>query len=121
MCAVADLIGRISRMDRRVNAVDIIHVTVSIIVNAVVRDFAGIGPEVVEEVLVIQLRAGIDDSHDNVGGVFLAVPALGRVDVGVRNGRVVEAPLIRKIGVIRRDEIPPEESGSAYSASPLSR
>src|SRR5207249_4602230 len=87
-------------------AVHVVHEAVVVVVDAVAGDLAGVGPDVVAQVGVVVIDAGVDDGDD--GGVIAGglVPGLGGVDVGVGGAAgldgVVEVPLRGEPRVVGR-------------------
>jgi len=81
--AVTVVVHRIAVVVEEVVAVNVVNVTVAVIVHAIARDLAGIGPYVLREVGVVVVDACIDDRDHNVGRPGLDVPRRGGVDVGI--------------------------------------
>ena len=63
--AVAEVLARAGR--REVDAVDVVDVAVVVVVDAVARDLAEVGPDVRREVGVVELRPGVDDGDRDAG------------------------------------------------------
>ncbi len=49
-----------------INTVNIINVTVTVVINAITRDFAGVHPHIVNQIRVVILHTGVDHTHDYV-------------------------------------------------------
>ncbi len=76
--------------------VDVVDQPVAVVVDAVRRHFAGVGPGVGGQIGVGVVDARVDHGHDDAGAARGDVPRFGRVDVGVGRApglaRVVEPP-----------------------------
>ncbi len=87
-------------------AVDVVHVTVAVVVDAVAGDLPRVGPYVGGEVGMGVIHAGVDHSHDDIGA-GLHVPRFGRVHVrvGLAAGLpdVIEAPELGIARIVGRD------------------
>ena len=79
--AVAVIVHGIAAVGDGVDAVNIIHKTVAIIINPVAGNFARIHPHVVRQVLVRIAHAGVNDRHDDGARRVLNIPSVGSVDV----------------------------------------
>ena len=75
--AVADVLARAGR--REVDAVDVVDVAVAVVVDAVARDLAEVGPDVRRQVGVIELDPAVDDRDRDARAL--------RERPGVRAGR----------------------------------
>jgi hypothetical protein len=89
-------------------AVHVVHVAVAVVVEAVARDLAGVGPDVGREVGMGVVDAGVDDRDDHRRIAGREVPGLRRVDARVGCPPlpgVVQAPELpeRRVGRDERD------------------
>ena len=85
-----------------VPAADVVDVAVAVVVEIVVRYFAGIDPHVVGQVRMGVVHAGVDHRDDDVPAARRLVPGFDRADVGRRQGGVLEPPLADEHRVVRR-------------------
>ena len=103
---MAVVVEGISVAVREVVAVDVVHVAVAVVVQAVVGDLAGVGPHVGHEVGVRVVDTRVDHSDLEVRVAGEDVPGLHGVNVGARSPArlpgVVEAPKIGEPLVVRR-------------------
>src|SRR5262249_9769888 len=102
--AVALVVHRVGVVVDEVVAVDVIHVAVVVVVDAVAGDLARVGPDVGGQVGVGVVHAGVEDGDDHTTGAGGDVPRLGGVDVGVRGAAglpgVVQAPHRGEVRVV---------------------
>src|SRR5207302_1527397 len=72
--AVAVIVHWIAAVGNGVDAVNIIHETVAIIINPIAGDFARIDPHIAGEVFVRITHAGVNDRHDDGARRVLNIP-----------------------------------------------
>ena len=101
--AVGIAIHRVAVAVGEVVAVDVVDVAVAIVVDSVAGDFTRVGPDVLHQVRMRVVDAGIDNADDNIAA-GLDVPGLGGVDIRIgsaaRLARVAEAPELAEVGVV---------------------
>mmetsp|Transcript_42002 Transcript_42002/g.121518 ORF Transcript_42002/g.121518 Transcript_42002/m.121518 type:complete len:397 (+) Transcript_42002:787-1977(+) len=100
MRAVHLVVERIAVLVGKVRPVDVVHVAVAVVVQAVAGDLAGVVPHVLAQVLMRVVDARVDDGHDDAGAELAgeASPGLWAVDVLV--ALAVHAPEGREVGVV---------------------
>jgi hypothetical protein len=85
-------------------AVDVVHVAVAVVVRAVAGDLAGVGPDVVPEVRVVDVHALVDHAYHDVRATGGHIPGLGHVGVSIRGpaglAGVIEAPQVSVAGIV---------------------
>ena len=84
--AVTMNVHRIAIVVGEVVAVDIVHVAVTIVVDAVAGDFARIGPDVLHQIGMRVVDPRVDDANEDIGA-GLNAPRLGRIDIGISGFR----------------------------------
>ena len=100
MRSMSVIIVRIASSDRgcarrdasrcyRINAIDIVYVSVAIIIQPVSGNFAGICPHISAEVLMRVPDAGVGHRHNYIVGCVLVVPTFRRINVGVGRAAVL--------------------------------
>lgn len=87
-------------------AVIVVDIAVAVVVDPVAPDLAGIDPEIVDQVGMVDIDPGIDNADDDGAAAGFARPRIGRGDgvhapgpivvLIVRNGRCREVQLIRR-------------------------
>ncbi len=93
LCAVTVAIGDIAGIPNKVPAVYVVHIAVTIVIQAVARDLAGVDPQSVGQVGVGQVNARVNDgNHDRLRP--------GHHIPGGRGLDFAQAPLLRKERVI---------------------
>src|SRR5205814_9797891 len=96
MRAVAMIIVGVAGVVYGVDAVNVVHVPVAVVVNAITRNLPRIDPHVVGQVFVCIAHAGVNDRHDDVGRGVLTVARGLRADIrawrAAVNAGVVQAP-----------------------------
>ena len=101
--AVTIAVHRIAVAVGEVVAVDIVHIAVGIVVNAVAGDLARVGPDVVHQIGVRVVDPGVDYADEDVGA-GLDIPRFRRIDIGIGGSAalagVVEPPEVGKVGVV---------------------
>ena len=99
----------ISVMAVSIPAIKVIHKTIPVIINTIIRNFTVIFEEV--KIVMIQVKAIVNNSHYNGvscnrGLVNSVIPCLRSINVGIGETTVLtgvmEVPLIRKIEIIRK-------------------
>ena len=80
MGAVVVVIVRISVVVDEVPSMEVVDVAVGVVVDAVVGNFAGIGPDVGLEVGMVEVDARIDDGHHDRRIAQRVRPGTGRID-----------------------------------------
>src|SRR5262249_9210453 len=97
---------RVTVVVDEVVTVDVVHVPVAVVVDAVPRDLVRVAPDVGDQVRVVVVHAAVEHGDEDVGRAGGDLPRLGGVDVGVRRvaplAGVVEVPLPDIDGVGRR-------------------
>ena len=87
--------------------VHVVHEAVAVVVEAVARGLAGVGPHIGGEIGVAVVNPFVDHAHDHRAGACRDVPRRGRIDVGtgraVRLAGVVEPVEVAVERVVRRE------------------
>src|SRR5262249_38854679 len=103
--AVAVVVHRVRVIVGEVVPVDVVAVAVAVVVDAIARDLARVGPDVRGQVRVVVVDAGVNHGDDGVAGAGAGVPGLRGVDVGVGDAAVgagvVEPPEVVEARVVR--------------------
>ena len=91
------------RIDLDDVVVIVVKEPVAVIVNAVARNLARVGPDVVDEIGVIVVNAGIDNSNDQLvngdeGSAVIAARCLVNVTIG--NIKKIQMPLSGESGLV---------------------
>ena len=100
MGAVVVVIVRISVVVDEVPSMKVVDVAVPVVVDAVVGNFAGVGPDVGLEVGMVEVDARVDDGHHDRRIAQGECPSTGRIDpVGTREApQFVEPRVGRQVG-----------------------
>ncbi len=105
MGAVAVVVHRRALSIEEIVPIDVVHVTVAVVVYAVLRDFAGVHPEVVNQVGMGRIDTRVDDRDRDVARADAAFPRLRRADIGARQTAelpgVAHSPEQVEIGIVR--------------------
>ena len=108
MRAVVMVVHRIAIKIREVVAVEVVHEAVVVIVDAVARDFAGVDPDVVGQVGMGVIHAGVDDGDDHIAAAGVEIPGGGRINVRVGRAAglpgVVHSPEFAEAGIVGRGD-----------------
>ena len=83
----------------KIPPVDVIHVAVAVVVNAVAWHLVGIAPDIAREIGMIDIHARIHHRHHDFGGSGRIRPCRLRPDA-------LQIVLLVKVGVVGRDEFP---------------
>ena len=103
-----------------IEAIDIIHITVSVIIDSVIRDFTGIYPHIRREVLVVIHYALIDNRHNDIRRTCAECPGLPYVGIGAYEARlshhkprivVMPLPVAGIRTLIKRETLLPRHCG----------
>ena len=113
--AVAVVVADVVRAGDEVPAVDVVDVAVAVVVDAVARDLAGVGPDAAGQVGVVQVDAGVEHGDDRRGAPRRDAPGLGGVDVHVLG--VVQPPEPAEHRIVR-DERRGDPTGAADRIRP---
>ena len=109
MRAVAVVIQQRAAVRYRVDAVKVVYIAVSVVIDAIrpaladpLGTFLRIRPQIVEQVLVRDIHTRVDHRNDDVARARPDLPRLQRVDIGVRGAaglsRIVQVPRLSNSG-----------------------
>ena len=96
--AVRVIVHRIAVVTHEIVTVDVVHIPVAVVIQAVAGDLAGIDPDVGLEVGMEVVNARVDDGHPDGSGVGYHGPRLRGADVVVRLGAVLAGVPQRPLG-----------------------
>src|SRR6185503_20780418 len=85
-------------------AVHIVDKTIVIVVDVVVRRFGGVDEDVVFEIAMIDVDAGVDDAYDDVLVAGSCVPGGFGADAAADRRRILQRPL-RSVETIVRHRV----------------
>ena len=104
--AVVVVIHRVVVVVREIPAPRVIDVAISIVVEAVRGDFAGIRPHVRHQIRMRVVDARVDHADQHCTAARAQIPSLRRVDVRIRRAtalpRIMKPPQLAKTRVIRQ-------------------
>ena len=104
------LVHRVVVVGVEIPAAHVVDEAVVVVINAVAGDFAGVDGDVLGEVGVGPIHAGIDHADDHRGGAVSGIPGFEHIHVGIggavdavdRLAGVVETVEFGEVGVVRR-------------------
>ena len=113
--SVAVVVLHVVRAGGEIPAVDVVDVAVAVVVHAIGRDLAGVGPDASGQLGMIQVDAGVEHGDDRGGAPRRDAPGFGGVDIHVPG--VVEPPELADHRIVR-DERRGDPTGTADRIRP---
>jgi len=102
--AVIIFVHRIAILVVEIVAVNIIHITIAVVVNAVAGDFARVSPDVIGQVGVGIIHAGVNDGDNDFAAAGIKIPGFGGTNIGSRSASrlpgIMQAPEFAEARII---------------------